>query len=67
MANTTRPAATTDRPPARRYCSWHQGYDRTVRLVQITADQGSGTGTPDLYACAPCRTAYDLTPIQGHA
>jgi hypothetical protein len=45
------------------YCSWHQGYTRTARLVRIPADQGSGSGTPGLHACAPCRHAYDLEPI----
>jgi hypothetical protein len=45
------------------YCSWHQGYTRTARLVRIPADQGSGSGTPGLFACASCRHAYDLVPI----
>lgn len=63
MAKTTRPPATTNRPTAR-YCSWHEGVSRTTRLVRVSPDQGSGSSTPDLYACAPCRTAYDLTPIE---
>jgi hypothetical protein len=62
MAKTTRPPATTDRP-AVGYCSWHEGLSRTARLVQVTPDQGSGPGAPDLYACAPCRDTFDLTPV----
>ncbi|WP_328544565.1 hypothetical protein [Streptomyces europaeiscabiei] len=62
MANSTRPPTPTNRP-AVGYCSWHEGHSRTALLVQVTPDQGSGTGTPDLYACAPCRSAYDLTPV----
>ncbi|MBP5931812.1 hypothetical protein F3K39_28165 [Streptomyces sp. LBUM 1479] len=64
MTKTTRVSIPADRPAARPgYCSWHQGHDRAVRLVRVTADQGSGVGTPDHYACAPCRHAYDLTPV----
>lgn len=64
MAKNTRAPAPADRPAARPgYCSWHQGHDRAVRLVRVTADQGSGSSTPDLYACASCCHAYDLTPL----
>jgi hypothetical protein len=65
MAKTTRVPTPTDRPTARPgHCSWHQGHDRAVRLVRVTADQGSGSSAPDLYACAPCCHAYDLAPIE---
>lgn len=62
MAKTTGSPTPTDRP-AVGYCSWHEGLSRTARLVRVTPDQGSGAGTPDLYACAPCRDTYDLTPV----
>lgn len=45
------------------YCSWHQGYTRSARLVRIPADQGSGSGTLGLSACTACRHAYDLVPV----
>lgn len=45
------------------YCAWHQGHARGVRLVRIF-DVGSGPGTSgNLFACRPCREAYDLTPL----
>lgn len=63
MAKTTRASAPADRAARPGYCSWHQGHDRAVRLVRVTADQGSGTGAPDHYACTSCCHAYDLTPL----
>lgn len=54
------------RPPAPRtvaYCNWHRGLSDTARLVQLPADQGSGSGAPGLFACAPCREKHRLTPV----
>jgi hypothetical protein len=62
MASTTQPAAAS--PPLPRgyaYCSWHEGYAWGARLVRIH-EQGSANGGQQ-FACPPCRTAYDLTPI----
>jgi hypothetical protein len=43
------------------YCSWHRAYSATAVLVRII-EQGSGPGV-SMYACAPCRKVYRLTPI----
>jgi hypothetical protein len=53
----------TDAGSSFAWCSWHQGYTRTARLVREPADQGSGHGAPGLFACAPCRYALDLVPV----
>ncbi|TQE16551.1 hypothetical protein SipoB123_40645 [Streptomyces ipomoeae] len=46
------------------YCSWHEGYDRTARLVRLPADQGSGPQGPSgVFACSSCRHAYELVPV----
>lgn len=45
------------------YCSWHEDFSRSARLVRLPADQGSGRGTPGLFACASCRHAYSLAPL----
>jgi hypothetical protein len=45
------------------WCSWHEDYSRSARLVRVPDDQGSGQGTPGLFACASCRHAYDLVPL----
>lgn len=52
----------TESTRALAYCSWHQGYSDTTRLVQMT-DQGSGPGAPGLFACADCRENFRLTPV----
>jgi hypothetical protein len=44
------------------YCSWHEDFSRSARLVRL-ADQGSGSGPGGLFACASCRHAYDLVPL----
>lgn len=44
------------------YCSWHRRYSDDARLVQIE-DQGSGFGTPGLFACGGCRKIHGLTPV----
>lgn len=45
------------------YCSWHQGYSRGIRLIQVE-EAGSGPGTfGSRFACHSCRTAYDLVPF----
>ncbi|MFM9777108.1 hypothetical protein [Streptomyces scabiei] len=62
MAKSSRTPTPTDSPAAG-YCSWHEGVSHTTLLVRVTPDQGSGAGAPDLYACGPCRRAYDLTPV----
>lgn len=43
------------------YCSWHQGYSDTCRLVRAV-EQGSGAGG-HLFACADCRNTYRLLPL----
>jgi hypothetical protein len=43
------------------YCSWHEDYSRSARLVSVPDDQSSGPG--GLFACASCRHAYDLVPL----
>ncbi|MDX2892519.1 hypothetical protein PV439_14295 [Streptomyces scabiei] len=45
------------------WCSWHEDFSRSARLVRLPADQGSGRGAPGLFACASCRHAYDLAPL----
>jgi hypothetical protein len=57
----TTPSADTALPRGFAYCSWHEGYAWGARLVRIH-EQGSGGGGKQ-FACPPCRTAYDLTPI----
>lgn len=56
----------TRQPPPRTvaYCNWHRGLSDTARLVRLPADQGSGSGTPGLFACARCRQQHDLTPLE---
>ncbi|CCK30373.1 hypothetical protein BN159_5994 [Streptomyces davaonensis JCM 4913] len=43
-------------------CAWHQGNAWGVRLIR-TQDEGSAFGGSGLFACLPCRRAYDLTPL----
>ncbi|MFD9111648.1 hypothetical protein [Streptomyces bottropensis] len=45
------------------YCSWHEDFSRSARLVRIPQDQGSGHGAGGLFACVSCRHAYDLVPL----
>jgi hypothetical protein len=45
------------------WCSWHENYDRSARLVRIPEDQGSGSGPGGLFACVSCRHAYGLVPV----
>ncbi len=53
----------TETDSSSQWCAWHQGHTFTARLVRDPADQGSGAGAPSLYACGPCRYAYDLVPL----
>lgn len=48
-------------PTAFGWCAWHQGDARGVRLIAVQ-EQGSGPGG-SLFACRPCRQAYDLVPL----
>lgn len=50
-------------PRAIAYCHWHKGLSDTARLIRIPADQGSGHGTPGLFACAGCCQKRGLTPL----
>lgn len=43
------------------WCAWHQGHARGVRLIEIQ-EQGSGVGG-SVFACRPCRVAFDLVPL----
>lgn len=43
------------------YCSWHDAYSDTARLVRII-EQGSGVGH-GLFACETCRAVNGLTPV----
>ncbi|TQE19903.1 hypothetical protein [Streptomyces ipomoeae] len=46
------------------FCAWHEGYDRTARLVRLPEDQGTGPcGPSGKFACFSCRDAYDLVPV----
>lgn len=58
---TPAPAEDSPAPAAFGYCSWHEGHARGVRLVGIH-EQGSGPGG-GVFACGPCRAAYDLVAI----
>lgn len=63
MADRTGVPPTADISAAYGYCAWHRGHARGVRLVRVF-DAGSGPGTSgNLFACLPCRQAYDLTPL----
>ncbi|MFE6482385.1 hypothetical protein ACFVGN_05520 [Streptomyces sp. NPDC057757] len=62
MAEPTQPPPSTATPSSFGYCAWHQGHSRGVRLVQVT-DQGSTFGGGGLFACRPCREAFDLAPL----
>ncbi|MDX3314554.1 hypothetical protein P1S61_36980 [Streptomyces sp. ME08-AFT2] len=48
-------------PSSYAWCSWHDGFDGTCRLVRII-EQGSGPGG-GLFACTPCRARHGLTPV----
>lgn len=56
-------AADAEQEPTTGYawCSWHNGYSRTARLVRAV-EQGSGPGV-SMFACAPCRKAHRLAPL----
>jgi hypothetical protein len=44
-------------------CAWCRSFRDGVRLIQIT-EAGSGPATAGrLFACSPCREAYDLVPL----
>ncbi|MFI1726894.1 hypothetical protein [Streptomyces sp. NPDC020489] len=60
MSETTQAASPANSPTAYGWCAWHQNHARGVRLIRAI-EQGSGTGG-NLFACLPCRQAYDLTP-----
>lgn len=49
-------------PTASAWCAWHQAHARGVRLIAVQ-EQGSGPGGGNLFACHPCRQAYDLAPL----
>lgn len=60
MQESTQPE-TEDDTPTYGWCAWHEGHARGVRLVGVH-EQGSGPGG-NLFACRPCREAYDLVPL----
>lgn len=62
MSESTQADGTAASPTNYAYCSWHQGYSDTARVVQVQ-DQGSAFGTPGLHACADCRDVYSLIPL----
>lgn len=61
MAEGTQTPPATNTPTGYGWCAWHQNYARGVRLVRAV-EQGSGPGA-SLFACRPCREAYDLAPL----
>jgi hypothetical protein len=61
MAETTHTETGADTPRVFAWCSWHDGFSETARLVQII-EQGSGFGA-GLYACARCRKVHGLVPV----
>ncbi|ULR50584.1 hypothetical protein [Streptomyces deccanensis] len=56
-------AKDTDEAASFAFCSWHEDFSRSARLVRVPDDQGSGSGPGGLFACASCRHAYDLVPF----
>jgi hypothetical protein len=62
MDSDTRPSGAADAGPSS-FCHQHGGPSETALPVQFVA-RNSG---PDvlLYACAPCREEYGLTPLRG--
>ena len=48
-------------PQSYAWCSWHNQFSSTCRLVGIV-EQGSGAGG-GLFACSGCREAHGLVPV----
>lgn len=48
-------------PSSFAWCSWHDEFSSTCRLVSII-EQGSGCGG-GVFACAPCRAQHKLVPV----
>ena len=61
MAEPTQAAQTSNTPTAYGWCAWHQGHASGVRLIHVH-EQATGPGG-GVFACRPCREAYDLVPF----
>ncbi|MBZ9638015.1 hypothetical protein [Streptomyces sp. PSKA30] len=61
MTEPTQTQPPTDTPSAYGWCAWHQGHAHGVRLIEVQ-EQASGPGG-NVFACRPCREAYDLVPF----
>ncbi|WP_416965704.1 hypothetical protein [Streptomyces sp. Agncl-13] len=61
MPENTQTAGTANTPTAYGWCSWHEAFASGVRLIQVH-EQGSGAGG-GVFACRPCREAFDLVPF----
>ncbi|MBE8471060.1 hypothetical protein [Streptomyces justiciae] len=61
MAESTQDTAAVRNPSGHGWCAWHENYARDVRLISVV-EQSSGSGW-NLFACRPCRQAYELVPF----
>lgn len=61
MTEPTQDAPARTIPSSYAWCSWHDGFSGTARLVRIV-EQGSGPGG-GVFACARCRALHGLTPV----
>lgn len=63
MADDTQTASSPTTPAGYGYCAWHNRFAYGVRLIRVE-EAGSGPGTfGNMFACGPCRQAYDLVPL----
>ncbi|MEV8396182.1 hypothetical protein ACFVAF_39350 [Streptomyces sp. NPDC057596] len=61
MQERTQTEAAADTPSSFAWCSWHDDFSGTARLVRII-EAGSGPGG-GVFACRPCREQYGLVPV----
>lgn len=61
MAEPTRAPDAPTIPATFAWCSWHDDFATSCRLVRIV-EQGSAAGG-GAFACAPCRDTHRLTPV----
>jgi hypothetical protein len=57
----TQTADTPNTPTGYGWCAWHQNYARGVRLIEAHEEASGPRG--NVFACRPCREAYDLVPL----
>lgn len=61
MAESTQAETQPTIPASYAWCSWHEEFSGTTRLVRIH-EAGSGPGG-GVFACAPCREKHGLIPV----